>query len=1499
MVVTSHSEEQREHHEKCQEILEKAVILYRRVRAITTKDHEFGDEATRGKLWNERILEKFGDGSGLILNLTSVVREEQDKFLRRMLESVKTDLGDDAFKRWQEYEAANRKEQDLTVKRRFFRDNEDLIFKLGEENSEDSSLEEQFNTMKEDWYRTTGPQTYFLQEEENSRLSSCSNKPRHQDKLADRQLRLFAINEEEETAEEIIENWAKSCFRTSFYRHILDAPDEKWNYNDSVLKFDDLLESRLHHGMEHSRAEEMVRLFEKLSWGPGRYVQSESILKEIYEKLDRHSILVFQGFGAIGKTALANKVIWDTRNADVFRDKYGFEAFPRYKYFTSKVSSGQGTLEGGKIVRTDETKNIGEALGNRSSAGPDRLRGSARQIWLGIVGLFEPTNERDTLEDLRRKSIELLEKNRVLVIIDNFEDFQNPLVHPGKGDKLSDAMEETVREEYILIVGWLQEIQDLGRSFNSRVIITKRGGTWNQAGGRNADIPGIPGHGTNIKPLEAEEASKLLATAIQSQIDGYEEIIEQARDRGQKTEMASYRNKLGEAVQSLQNPDIRAQITNHLRNEWEDGASPQLIIDGASTLVTYDGEGAKLLLTMLKDYSEGNARTEAYYRYSTSKSLGLLYNNEASLEFIKGILRIRDWVYRGFTLDQLEFRHKLLNRDVDETEMLLNRIRLSYWIKRRDEEDGKQWWYWKPQIAKSLRDQLGIEAYEKELAEEELGKQRRPDAKGNNDEHNASIRKKTKTILSDKQRRKIEAKKEWLRRWVKFLDENDDFSEPGVGEHWLNNPEEAVDGSQKSILNEIGAESGHGDTLVDFLREDGVGLDQYQYVIEVADCANLTMDRMDLASKANGVGLWAEFSRSEGGSRDYEGEKSLLADSVCGLQKIWYGALTELWKRAHNECLGGDNPCTERCGHHRLTCFALTRDYLQKFSTVVNNCSLEDYQEIKNIRIDTLFSLADWSSQVRRQDLKEGEEFCNYLEQIGKRMGAVGDYKEASIEITDNQVKYFEKWLALFLDNTDLLPDEDEWLGRLRGFSFWVSLRLSIHHSIMGKILPEDKGLWKRIEYQKAGQKIAYENYNVNPEVVKKYIGKAHRLELSPPISQENKGSDNRPWQTSFNQLCKQKGGKLVQVGDYIQATLDRENGEGGALIQRGDSFDGRIIELKCQKFSSLNVSFPLQCMVVVRDLSLRSGYTIIWADIVSDEDGNPIQGREIPEVVIEGAENFIRHLAQEISSKPGNLLSSVQCDGFWKKHYSSYWRGFSKSKSELEEMLGWINKQDSNHHLEGLAKFSQNFGEGPKIFRGARGTMGTDKMVVMGSELQLQPEYLLGHGTTADFIHKQNQAKEGPCLPRIPYLLSLIIVQIAGQKLRSKAHLTYKQLSQHITENWKDLFIGDAYISSLFEMNNISRTVAFRLSHFGPRTKGQFNRRNKFKDVIDWGTIPEDSVLLCEQLRRSYRDNIKHKLNWTDWQITELWEEILDSYFDEAAKYCRDFQAVSSSSRS
>ena len=519
-----------------------------------------------------------------------------------------------------------------------------------------------------------------------------------------------------------------------------------------------------------------------------------------------------------------------------------------------------------------------------------------------------------------------------------------------------------------------------------------------------------------------------------------------------------------------------------------------------------------------------------------------------------------------------------------------------------------------------------------------------------------------------------------------------------------------------------------------------------------------------------------------------------------------------------------------------------------------------------------------------------GGEFCNYLEQIGKRIGATDiDYKDESIEIPDERVEHFERWISLFLENSDLLPYEpyeQSALDRLRGVAFWVSLRLSLHYSKYGKGSPEERRFWKKLEYQRAGQNIAFQNHMVNPAATERHIGKAYRLELAKPNSQGENGGDSRAWQISFKQVCKQKEVGLVNVGEYVQATLERDEGEEGVLVQRGDSVDGRIIELRCQENSNAKLDFPLTCTVLVTDRSIRGGGVVIWGKVILDDNKMPILGREVPEAVIEGAESFISHLEREIISNTGKLLTSEACNDFWKAHYSSYWKDFADSESELKEMLRWITSYDEKSHLGGLAKYSQSFGDLPTIFRGARGMMGTSKLVVMKAESQHVPNYFKGRGTTADFIFKEVN-KQSAFLPKMPLYLALIIGEISGPRFRSQA-LTFKGLGRQIAKQYGTLLIDGGLVNNSFEVHNLCNTLAHRLYYYDPRTKTKYKRRGKIEDIIQWGAMPENPTTLCEQLRHSYRSTIEHKQRWESNKLPDNWIETLDDYFDEVEDWIK-----------
>jgi len=199
--------------------------------------------------------------------------------------------------------------------------------------------------------------------------------------------------------------------------------EEEGNFVEQLNNF----EKKLHAAVwnKGNRADDIRRRLENMRWGPLQFVGDPTTrIDPVKTKLSNNSIISLIGLGGVGKTALAHKIMHDCITGEI-EDKSEKEIlnFDYYLPITSKIDKQGEIDEHGEKVGFSEETSIFTSF--RSSEG--RIKGSVKRIFQDIIHLLHPNEnlEREVLEDLRPRAETILTDNKILLVIDNFEDIED------------------------------------------------------------------------------------------------------------------------------------------------------------------------------------------------------------------------------------------------------------------------------------------------------------------------------------------------------------------------------------------------------------------------------------------------------------------------------------------------------------------------------------------------------------------------------------------------------------------------------------------------------------------------------------------------------------------------------------------------------------------------------------------------------------------------------------------------------------------------------------------------------------------------------------------------------------------------------------------------------------------------------------------------------------------------------------------------------------------
>ena len=378
--------------------------------------------------------------------------------------------------------------------------------------------------------------------------------------------------------------------------------------HDCLKKELELYHTDISDSANISRTKGLLRRIEAMKWGPNNFVRDESVMREAQERMERFGVLTLTGVGAVGKTALASKLLAVSAKDD---------KFDRYITMSTKVNSDQGELDPDSqgITETNSGNSLFTTLLNSENK---RISGSMNRLCRAIIRAVK-TDYRyqgEGTETLIESAISTMKNNSMLIVIDNFEDIEAPSEHLAKTEEGKKLLSDVNREfkffqdyfkKWSVEYKGLQDRSRVGQKSITQVIITTRGKGSAQ---QNHPMP--------VPPLSINENYDLFEAKIQ----------------------ARFRDKLvAQPVLSA----VRTQRDNIIKafGEWkipdnpENPVGSEYVHQPAYTIFAAAGikevEGSAGIFEQIKKWDPQGKSAELIRKYVTSKIFGGLNRTEIAV----------------------------------------------------------------------------------------------------------------------------------------------------------------------------------------------------------------------------------------------------------------------------------------------------------------------------------------------------------------------------------------------------------------------------------------------------------------------------------------------------------------------------------------------------------------------------------------------------------------------------------------------------------------------------------------------------------------------------------------------------------------------------------------------------------------------------------------------------------------------------------------------------
>lgn len=1188
-------------------------------------------------------------------------------------------------------------------------------------------------------------------------------------------------------------NFARAAVRAHLlFYHPQPSEDELTNEDK---RLDDNLRYSTDAILLNTTATDIHNLFNSMSWGPDNYVLNQNKLDEYHELLKNQRILILHGIGAIGKTALANKILWDYMARGMKYD--GDSTFERYLTFSTKVNSEQGEIDektgGLQIKKSGEDSKVYSSLLSDATeqSFEERMTGFSHRLWRGIVSQFEPIDSNWLRKDLRSKSIHRLTNKRLLLVIDNFEDLQS----------ITQESNEELFFEYIEIKSWLKDIANKGASLKSRIIITSRAG-------RRFGEEEVEGYRKKVEKLAIEDAVALFIDVIQKRLRNAE-----------SDEDKRLSSKLRKILPDIIDDETKKEFQKSFK-DWsgEDSAHPIIVISSAHVIEKYDD-----LKSMLKDWKQGNEYTRKIYEYITKKMLDTSGISENQLLFLKSILDLK---YRqdGFSSDEITMRNIKLSTP-NATQDFIDQLRAWGWL-HTETHRGSSRYRWVPEISKSLSEQLGIN---QQVINEKI--ESIEDSEGNIPE----IESKTQ---SEPTEWPINPNVQYW--WEKWLDLNPDLSKPHERKLPWASPN-STNPKYNILYHALSS---------DATNQIKKSLNDYDkgYLIKTYNLCERTLILFKKFVDSNKqIHLISSIHEIE----EYLSQLLILYSQCIGNLRSFQNSFAD-----DNSSISGTPEA--KFIEESLEWTKKSRGILRELFTSLSGLNLDS----DNLRTALARSLLIDATSIA-PDYNKSSDFSHMLEQIALELRILNDvdFKDNSLVIVVGKKPLFRNWHQLYLSSNNLDIKDTELLSRLRGYMFWVSIRLHLDPNRKEKIKYEE---WEDEENRSNGYKISDK---LNPIRIQYIIRKASAKNIK------------KERQISFGRLATQSS-----LESYIGASIPVHlEDEGDFAVSRIEN-ESNSLEIRCKK-TQLTFDYPGDFLVRIIDVL---GNRILEGEIIFNEENIPLESHPIPKEVFEGADQFIKSVSSKFFTTGTDVVQRDPLEKYLLDDFKIFWPNLHRDETLVS--LRWITTKEEENLVASICSYSNSTRENSTREEGLffiNNAVGKTRESVEKYLATQNPSYLDKNQERADFIFSNETSWNTLAFPRIPNHLARVlkIVIESEEDLGQNENYTYNNLVYdliipELTELRKGTLSKTVTECSV---NGTARKIMIVVAYSGQRGSSP-------QDVIDWSKIPKTWKKLCDEIKENTVSHTKRKLNkFPNFELPDEWEGIVQEYFNEVKESLSD----------